>query len=72
MSVAGTLRRCDQQEAPREDNIADFILLPRSAEELSTPFVASGGIADGRSLMADSSLDADDGSAERCRLGKTA
>jgi NADH:quinone reductase (non-electrogenic) len=30
----------------------NMILLPRAAEELSIPFVASGGMADGRSLVA--------------------
>jgi NAD(P)H-dependent flavin oxidoreductase YrpB (nitropropane dioxygenase family) len=37
---------------PGEDDIPNFILLPRAADELSIPFVASGGIADGRSLVA--------------------
>jgi NAD(P)H-dependent flavin oxidoreductase YrpB (nitropropane dioxygenase family) len=32
--------------------------LPRAAEELKIPFVASGGIADGRSLVAALSLSA--------------
>ena len=35
---------------PGEDDVPNFILLPRAAEELSIPFVASGGMADGRSL----------------------
>ncbi len=29
----------------------NFILLPRAAEELKIPFIASGGMADGRSLV---------------------
>ena len=33
---------------PGEDDVPNFILLPRAAEELKIPFVASGGIADGR------------------------
>jgi nitronate monooxygenase len=32
--------------------VPNFILLPRAADELSIPFVASGGMADGRSLVA--------------------
>ena len=36
---------------PGEDDIPNMILLPRAAEELKTPFVASGGMADGRSLV---------------------
>jgi NADH:quinone reductase (non-electrogenic) len=35
-----------------------MILLPRAAEELKIPFVASGGMADGRSLVAALSLGA--------------
>jgi nitronate monooxygenase len=37
---------------PGEDDIPNMILLPRAAEELTVPFVASGGMADGRSLVA--------------------
>ena len=37
---------------PGEDDVPNFILLPRAAEELSIPFVASGGMADARSLVA--------------------
>ena len=37
---------------PGEDDVPNFILLPRAAEELKIPFVASGGMADGRSLAA--------------------
>src|SRR5689334_11335764 len=37
---------------PGEDDVPNMILLPRAAEELSVPFVASGGMADGRSLVA--------------------
>ncbi|HDR9481434.1 TPA: nitronate monooxygenase [Burkholderia aenigmatica] len=44
---------------PGEDDIPNFILLPRAADELKIPFVASGGIADGRSLVAALSLGAD-------------
>ena len=44
---------------PGEDDIPNMILLPRAAEELKIPFVASGGMADGRSLVAALSLGAD-------------
>ena len=37
----------------------NFILLPRAAEELTIPFVASGGMADGRSLVAALALGAE-------------
>lgn len=37
---------------PGEDDIPNMILLPRAAQELSIPFVASGGMADARSLVA--------------------
>ena len=37
---------------PGEDDVPNFILLPRAAESLKIPFVASGGMADGRSLVA--------------------
>ena len=44
---------------PGEDDVPNFILLPRAAEELGIPFVASGGMADGRSLVAALALGAD-------------
>ena len=44
---------------PGEDDIPNFILLPRAAEELKIPFVASGGMADGRSLVAALALGAE-------------
>ena len=44
---------------PGEDDIPNFILLPRAAEELSIPFVASGGMANARSLVAALALGAD-------------
>ncbi len=37
---------------PGEDDVPNFILLPRAADELKIPFIASGGMADGRSLVA--------------------
>lgn len=37
---------------PGEDDIPNMILLPLAADELEIPFVASGGMADGRSLVA--------------------
>jgi nitronate monooxygenase len=36
---------------PGEDDIPNMILLPRAADELNIPFVASGGMADARSLV---------------------
>ncbi|MBI5921538.1 MAG: nitronate monooxygenase [Betaproteobacteria bacterium] len=44
---------------PGEDDVPNFILLPRAAEELRIPFVASGGMADGRSLVAALALGAE-------------
>lgn len=44
---------------PGEDDVPNFILLPRAAEELSIPFVASGGMANGRSLVAALAMGAD-------------
>lgn len=44
---------------PGEDDVPNFILLPRAADELTIPFVASGGMADGRSLVAALALGAD-------------
>ena len=44
---------------PGEDDVPNFILLPRAADELSIPFVASGGMADGRSLVASLAMGAD-------------
>jgi len=44
---------------PGEDDVPNFILLPRAAEDLKIPFVASGGMADGRSLVAALALGAD-------------
>jgi nitronate monooxygenase len=44
---------------PGEDDVPNFILLPLAAEKLQIPFVASGGMADGRSLVAALALGAD-------------
>jgi nitronate monooxygenase len=44
---------------PGEDDVPNFILLPRAADELKIPFVASGGMADGRSLVAALAMGAD-------------
>jgi nitronate monooxygenase len=44
---------------PGEDDVPNFILLPRAAEELKIPFVASGGVANGRQLAAALALGAD-------------
>src|SRR4051794_22992427 len=37
---------------PGEDDVPNWILLPRAAEELKIPFVASGGVANGKQLVA--------------------
>jgi nitronate monooxygenase len=44
---------------PGEDDVTNFILLPRAADELEIPFVASGGQADARSLVASLAMGAD-------------
>ena len=44
---------------PGEDDIPNMILLPRAAQELTIPFVASGGMADARSLVAALALGAE-------------
>ena len=44
---------------PGEDDMPNMILLPRAAEELKIPFVASGGMADARSLVASLAMGAD-------------
>ena len=44
---------------PGEDDIPNMVLLPRAADELTVPFIASGGMADGRSLVAALALGAD-------------
>ncbi len=44
---------------PGEDDVPNFILLPRAADTLKIPFVASGGMADARSLVAALSMGAE-------------
>ena len=44
---------------PGEDDIPNFILLPRAMDELDIPFIDSGGMADGRSLVAAMALGAE-------------
>ena len=44
---------------PGEDDIPNMILLPRAAEELDIPFVASGGIGNGKQLAAALALGAE-------------
>jgi NAD(P)H-dependent flavin oxidoreductase YrpB (nitropropane dioxygenase family) len=44
---------------PGEDDIPNMILLPRAAEELTIPFVASGGIGNAKQLVAALALGAD-------------
>ena len=44
---------------PGEDDVPNMILLPRAADTLKVPFVASGGMADARSLVAALAMGAD-------------
>ena len=44
---------------PGEDDVPNFILLPLAAEALKIPFIASGGMADGHSLVAAMALGAE-------------
>jgi nitronate monooxygenase len=44
---------------PGVDDIPNFILLPRAADELEIPFVSSGGMADARSLVASLAMGAE-------------
>ena len=44
---------------PGEDDVPNGILLPRAAEELKIPFVASGGMANARSLVSALAFGAD-------------
>jgi nitronate monooxygenase len=44
---------------PGEDDVGNWILLPRAAEELTIPFVASGGVANGAQLAAALAMGAD-------------
>jgi nitronate monooxygenase len=44
---------------PGEDDVGNWVLLPRAAEELKIPFVASGGVGTGSQLVAALALGAD-------------
>ena len=44
---------------PGEDDIPNMILLPRAAEELSIPFVASGGMGNAQQMVAALAMGAD-------------
>ncbi len=44
---------------PGEDDIPNMILLPRAADELTVPFISSGGMADARSLIASLAMGAE-------------
>ena len=44
---------------PGEDDVPGLVLIPAAAERLTIPFIASGGFADGRGLVAALALGAD-------------
>ena len=44
---------------PGEDDVGNWVLLPRAAEELKIPFVASGGVGNGAQLVAAHAMGAD-------------
>jgi len=44
---------------PGEDDVGNWILVPRAAEDLSVPFVVSGGVANGAHLVAALAMGAD-------------
>lgn len=44
---------------PGEEDIPGLVLLARAAQELSIPYIASGGFADGRGLVSALALGAD-------------
>ena len=44
---------------PGEDDVPNFVLLPAAANKLNIPFIASGGMVDGRSLVAALAFGAD-------------
>ena len=36
---------------PGEDDIGNFVLLAKAAKKLTVPFIASGGVGDGKQLV---------------------
>lgn len=49
---------------PGEDDIGGLVLMARAAEDLSIPFIASGGIANGQGLAASLALGAQGANSE--------
>ena len=52
MHYAGKAELSSAVSNAGEDDVPNFILLPLAAGQLTGPFIASGGMANGRSLVA--------------------
>jgi nitronate monooxygenase len=50
---------CECAGHPGEEDVTSLVLIPRTADEVGIPVIASGGFADGRGLVAALSLGAD-------------